>query len=287
MYAFINNEILPLKNAVIHVSDLAIQRGFGVFDFFKISNGHPYFLNTYLDRFYHSASLMKLTVPVARPDLVKIIHDLIKKNSLRESGMKLILTGGYSVDGFQPSNPNLIVTQQEFALPSADQVGKGVPIITHEYVREFAEAKTINYSMGIWLIDKVRNEKAFDVLYHKDGIVSEFPRSNFFMVTANNTIVTPNKNVLAGVTRKNIIALGAKHFNVEVRDVTLRDIHYATEAFITSTTKRIVPIISIDHRAIGKGKPGPVTQSLLKHLMDLEKEDEKVAYFHFKSVPTT
>jgi D-alanine transaminase/branched-chain amino acid aminotransferase len=114
-FAFVRGEIISQEKAFLHISDLSIQRGYGVFDFFKVSGEHPYFLNDYLDRFYHSATVMRLEVPYVRRDLKVIIHQLIKQNELRESGVKMILTGGYSRDGYQVGESNLIITQQPLA----------------------------------------------------------------------------------------------------------------------------------------------------------------------------
>ncbi|HMG88453.1 MAG TPA: aminotransferase class IV [Chryseolinea sp.] len=274
-FAFVRGEIIPHEKAFLHISDLSIQRGYGVFDFFKVSDEHPFFLNDYLDRFYHSATVMRLGVPYVRRDLRVIINQLIKQNDLRESGVKMILTGGYSRDGYQPGESNLIITQQPLILPVSDVIDKGIKVITYEYMRDFALAKTINYTMGIWLSKLVADNNASDVLYYKNGTVSEFPRCNFFIVRKDGTIVTPAENVLLGVTRMQVLDIASKHYRCETAAVTLADLRSAKEAFLTSTTKRIVPIVQIDDFSIGNGKPGPVTISLLDHLIDLEKADRE------------
>ncbi|MBL0739604.1 aminotransferase class IV [Chryseolinea lacunae] len=272
-YIFVRGEIVPAEKAVLHVSDLAIQRGYGIFDFFKIQDGHPYFLSDYLDRFYASAAVMRLEVPCDRAALTAIIHELIAKNNVPSSGIKMILTGGYSPDGYQPFEPNLVLTQQALTLPTPAQVEQGVKIITHDFVRDIPAVKTINYSMGIWLIEKIMQQQAADVLYHRDGKVSEFPRCNFFIVKHDNTVVTPVGNVLRGITRKNILSLDGKPWRVREGDVSLEDVYGAKEAFLTSTTKRIVPIVQVNDRVIGAGKPGDVSLLLLKGLKALEVED--------------
>jgi branched-chain amino acid aminotransferase len=274
-FAFVRGEIISQEKAFLHISDLSIQRGYGVFDFFKVSGEHPYFLSDYLDRFYHSATVMRLVVPYVRRDLKIIIQQLIKQNDLRESGIKMILTGGYSRDGYQLGESNLIITQQPLVLPANEQIDKGIKVITYEYVRDFALAKTINYTMGIWLSKLVADNNASDVLYHKNGTVSEFPRCNFFIVKKDGTVVTPAENILLGVTRMQILNLASKHYRSETTTVTLEDLRTASEAFLTSTTKRIVPIVQIGDISIGNGKPGPVTISLLNHLIDLEKADHE------------
>jgi branched-chain amino acid aminotransferase len=273
MYAIINSEIVPYEKAFIHASDLAIHRGYGIFDFLKVASGHPYFLNDYMDRFYHSASVMRLTIPLERNALTDLVFKLIKLNAMESSGVKMILTGGYSPDGYQPDRPNLIITQHELVLPPAELIRKGVYVITHEYVRDIPTVKTINYTMGIWLIDKIKAAGAYDVLYCKDRMISEFPRSNFFIVRKDGVVVTPAENVLAGVTRKNILKAASRHFEAIEGDVTLEDVSEAREAFITSTTKRVLPVVKVDSQVIGNGIPGPVSATLLAELLELEKTD--------------
>lgn len=273
MYTYLHNEIVPAEKAFLHVRDLSIQRGYGVFDFFKIKDGHPFFLNDYLERFYNSAKIMHLTVPHSHEELESIIYQLIQKNNIEESGIKIILTGGYSEDGYQPAEPNLILTQHPLTLPAKEQIEKGVKIIAHDYVRDLPAAKTINYSMGIWLINQVKIQQAYDVLYYQNNIVSEFPRCNFFIVKKDNTVVTPVDRVLHGITRKNILKLAAHHYKAEEGIITLDDIREAKEAFLTSTTKRIVPIVQINNTLINDGKPGAVSLSLLEDLITLEQDD--------------
>jgi D-alanine transaminase/branched-chain amino acid aminotransferase len=276
LYVFLNDNLVPLEKATLHVSDLSIQRGYGVFDFFKVSDGHPFFLDDYLDRFYRSASIMRLAVPYNADKLRGLIYRLIEKNNLAESGIKMILTGGYSTDGYHPDVPNLILTQHPLILPGKEVVEKGVKIITHEYVRDLPEAKTINYSMGIWLDDKIKSAHAADVLYHQQGVVSEFPRCNFFIVTREQKVITPAHAVLQGVTRKNVLKLASNKFVSEEATVTIDVVRSASEAFLTSTTKRVIPIVAIDGIPVGHGKPGPVSLSLLEDLVALESEDKRI-----------
>ena len=271
LFAYNLGQIVPLSEARLHISDLSVQRGYGVFDFVKVQQGFPLFLDDYLDRFYQSAQLMHLEVPLSREELKQVIADLIDRNQLPEAGMKMMLTGGYSEDGFTPMNPNLLITQLPLTLPSAEKVAKGIPIMTHDYVREVPEVKTINYSMGIRLLQEQKASGSEEVLYAKNGIVSEFPRCNFFLVTHDDTLVTPAKNILKGITRKNVLALAGKRYKTEVRDIRLEEVLQAKECFLTSTTKRVLPIVRVDDVLIGTGKPGNVSLQLLQDLIDLEE----------------
>jgi branched-chain amino acid aminotransferase len=269
-YTFLIDDFVTEEDAALHVSDLAIQRGYGIFDFFRVMDNHPLFLSDYLGRFFVSAREMQLEVPYSPGELASIIRELIRKNNMPMSGIKAILTGGYSADGYTPGKPNLIVTQKAMQFPPAELPVKGIKVITHEYLRDKPHVKTINYVVGIWIQKKVMEQQASDVLYHCKGVVSEFPRCNFFLVTKDNTIITPAENILEGVTRKHVLQLAAKKYTVRTGTVTLEDIYSANEAFLTSTSKRIVPITEIDQHVIGSGVPGPVSLDLLRDLLELE-----------------
>src|SRR5688572_4620649 len=104
--------MIPLNEARLHVSDLAIQRGYGIFDFFRVQGRQVLFLDDYLDRFFQSAALMNLAVPYPVETLKTIIQNLIHQNNLPASGIKMILTGGYSEDGYHPAVPNLLLVEQ-------------------------------------------------------------------------------------------------------------------------------------------------------------------------------
>lgn len=271
-YAYVRGEVLPLAKAFLHVSDLAIQRGYGVFDYFKVQRGHPVFLNDYLSRFRASAGLMELPVPLSDNELKAVIYELIRRNGLGLSGVKMILTGGYSPNGYDLAGPSLLIMQQPLSLPGQAAVDTGIKIITHDYVREIPRAKTINYTMGIRLTKQIRERGAADVLYHQQGVVTEFPRCNLFIVKQDDTVCTPAANVLLGVTRKNVLALAGKKYKVVEGVVTLEDVYQAKEVFLTSTTKRVLPVVQVDGKIIGDGRPGAATRWLLDDLVILEEK---------------
>jgi branched-subunit amino acid aminotransferase/4-amino-4-deoxychorismate lyase len=270
LYAFVRQQLVPLDQACLHVSDLSIQRGYGVFEFFRVHGTQPLFLDEYLARFYRSAELMHLPVPLAEEELKAAIYELIGKNSLELSGVKIILTGGYSANGYDIGEPNLLMVQQPISLPAPALIDRGLKLITHDYVREVPPAKTINYSIGIRLLNQIREMGADDVLYHREGVVTELPRCNFFIVRQDNTITTPSLDVLPGITRRHVLELAGQKYKAEEGTVTLNDIVQAKEAFLTSTTKRILPVVQVGNTLINGGRPGAVTLSLLQGLIALE-----------------
>ncbi|RDC65555.1 aminotransferase class IV [Adhaeribacter pallidiroseus] len=276
LYVYHRGEIIPLEKAFLHISDLAVQRGYGIFDFFKIINGIPLFLDDYLARFYESARLMHLPVLLTPDELKKVLYRLMAQNQIPQSGIKMVLTGGYSEDGYTPAAPNLLITQQPITLLTAAQVQQGIQVITYSYIRDLAEAKTINYSTGIRLQPHMRAQGAQDILYHQNGIITECPRSNLFIVTHDNQVITPKKDVLKGITRKNVLEVAHQKYATVEGVVTLTDLAQAKEAFTTSTTKQILPVVQVDDQVIGNGKPGTVTLDLWQDLLSLEKQQALV-----------
>jgi D-alanine transaminase/branched-chain amino acid aminotransferase len=268
LHAFVNDEFIPASQASMHVSDLAIQRGYGVFDFCKTIDHTPVFLDEHLQRFLYSAAQLRLPAP-PKKDLLSIVHQLIDKNNIPHSGIKLILTGGYSSDGYTIAKPNLVITQSSLEPPTIEAFDNGIRIITYPHMRQMPEVKSIDYLMAIYLQPYIRDKGADDVLYQRDGIVSECPRSNFFIVTRENKIVTPAKYILKGVIRGKVLELAQKITKVEERPVTMDDIHNAREAFITSTTKHIIPVVHMDGWPVGDGQPGKTSRELRRQLDQL------------------
>lgn len=261
LHVWVNDSFVPADHALVNITDLAVQRGYGIFDFFKTINGKPVFLEDHLDRFFRSAVLMRLDVKQSRDEIKNMIFQLIDKNGLGDSGIKIILTGGFSPDGFNIAEPNLIITQSAFQIPRI-MSEKGVGVITHEYQRQFSNAKTLDYLQAIWLQPVLKEKMADDVLYHSNGLIRECPRANFFIVTGKNEVLTPESDMLKGVSRKHILEIAAGMYHTEARDISLEELRNAKEAFITSTTKNILPVVRIDGRTIGDGSPGELTRTL-------------------------
>lgn len=267
-FVLLNDQIIPANEATVHISDLAIQRGYGIFDFFKLVDGTPVFLDDHLARFYNSASQLRLKVKHTPDQLKELLFALIDKNQLPNSGVRITLTGGYSPDGFSIAEPNLIVTQQQFHIDK-DAAKTGTRLVTYHHQRQFPHVKTIDYLMAIWLRNFISENQADDVLYQHSGIISECPRANVFVVTQQGTLVTPLNNLLKGIIRKQVLQVAAANYTVEERDLTLAELYDAREVFITSTTKNILPVIQVDGRMVGDGKPGETTKALQQDLAEL------------------
>jgi branched-chain amino acid aminotransferase len=266
---FINGNFVEENNARLHISDLSVMRGYGAFDFFRVMDNVPVFMGDYIDRFFNSLQTLRLDISYSREELASVIHQLMSRNNIPDSGIRLQATGGYSQDTYELAEPNLFIAQQPLNPRSATLVEKGMRVITHEHVRELPQVKSINYLTGVWLQQQVKDANASDVLYHKHGEISEFARSNFFIVGHDNVVRTPAENVLPGITRKKTIELARIHYDVSVGTVTLDDVRHAREAFMTSTTKQLLPVVQVDDMIIGDGRPGTVTKFLDEQFTEL------------------
>lgn len=266
-FCFANDQIIASTEATLHPMDIGLIRGYGIFDFFRTSNYTPLFLSDYLDRFIRSANKTNLTLKYSKEELSQIIHELILKNSLEQGGIRMVLTGGVSDNHFSPTAGSLFIFCEKLDFPSPEKYQTGIKLIAIEHVRAISEIKTTNYAFPVWHSAIWKKEKAEDVLYHMNGFVSESSRSNIFVIK-NGKIATPDQHILHGITRKRVLELALE---TEIRPISLEEVLSADELFITSTTKKILPVTKIDANQIGKGIPGPVTQNLMAAFAKMER----------------
>ncbi len=273
-FTIINDELVPADQASLFISDLSIQRGYGIFDYLKTLNHVPVFMDDHLDRFFHSAAKLRLAIGKNREELRALIELLRQKNNIPDSGIRLTLTGGYSTDSYSMGKPNLVISQHPLSVAVTGEFQRTMRLVTYPHHRQMPDAKTIDYLMAIWLQPYIRENGADDVLYHRDGVLSECPRSNFFIVTAEDTLVTPGRDILGGIIRSKVLGLARQQFKTEERDIRMEELLTAKEAFVTSTTKHILPVLRIDDKVIGRGfpcegKPGIISQWLNQRLYKL------------------
>jgi D-alanine transaminase/branched-chain amino acid aminotransferase len=239
---------------------LAIQRGYGIFDYFVEMEGRIPFLEDYLDRFYRSAERLNMEVPLERDMMKEKIGYLLQQNKFGTSGIKLLLTGGYSEDLYSPSSPNFMILNLPVTHQPGD-FGEGVKLIFLDYQRHIPEIKTTFYLPSIALFPKLKETGAVEVLYHHNGLISETTRANIFLII-NGKLITPSPGVLRGITRKYVLQVAKELMPVEERKVKFSELWECDEAFITGTSKHVAPVVEIEGRIIGNGKPGPMTAAI-------------------------
>jgi branched-chain amino acid aminotransferase len=184
----------------------------------------------------------------------------LKKNNLKDAAFRLVLTGGKSSDYISvEGNENFYILVEELPGTPAKYYKNGGSLITHEYLRQFPEAKTSFYIEASKMQKPKKRAGAQEVLYHWQGEVLECSKSNIFLVK-NGRIVTAKDKVLPGITRKSAIEIARNNkIPLTERKVTLKDLWSADEVFITSSgNAKILPITKIDKKKVGNGKVGPI-----------------------------
>jgi len=262
MLCYFNNHFLQYSDAKIHISDLGIQRGYSIFDYFMEVEGRIPFIEDYLNRFYTSAERLNMSVPLEREMMKEKIRHLLQQNKLGTSGIKLLLTGGYSEDLYSPSTPNFMILNLPVYHRPGD-LGEGVKLLLLDYRRHIPEVKTTFYLPSIALFPKLKEQGAVEVLYHHNGLISETTRANIFFIK-NGTLITPSPGVLKGITRKYVLQLSRDLMPVEEREVKLEELWESDEVFITGTSKHVAPVVEVEGRVIGNGKPGMMTKAISK-----------------------
>jgi len=262
-YASINGTITEHAHASLHISDLGLRRGYGAFEFFRILQGIPVFLEDHLNRFDNTARMLELEIPFSRAQLEGFIHELIQLNELGQAGIQLVLTGGYSPDIFTPSRPNLIIAPHEVKPPPAALYEQGGRIILHKNVREMPEAKSTDYLVAVKLSKRVRAEGATEVVYHDGHTVYEGGRSSLLIVK-NGTLITAREGVLPGITRKHLMQVAQPLMSVLERPLTLEELFAADEVLLTGATRQVMPITAIEDRSVAGGRVGPYSKALMK-----------------------
>ncbi len=274
-YFLLNGKIVKKENAFLGITDLALLRGFGIFDFCRTQNGNPFLLEKYLNRFFNSAECIGLEIPYSKEFIRDSIAQLLEKNGIIESGIRMVLTGGYTQNGYTPGDPNFFILIEKINFPDPSYYNEGIKLQLHEHQRELSHIKSINYLTPISIRKKTEEANAYDVLYHSQGKILEVSRSNIFIVK-NNTVITPRDNILRGITRATVISLAKNIFKVEERDVYIEELYQADEVFMTGTTKRVLPVRKIDDHIFSDGKPGKVTSKLKSLYQEFENSTSAI-----------
>lgn len=269
-YGYFNGTIAPTDQLEVGITDLGLLRGYGLFDYFLTYNGRPFQWDWYWERFQNSAMRMHLPLPLNKDETYRILLDLIERSGGNDVGFRFVMTGGYSADSISIEKPNLLILAEAIHAVPTVQYEQGIRVILDEYVREMAEVKSTDYKRVILLAQAIKAAEASDVLYHKDGEISELSRSNFFIVKRNR-LITPSRHILHGITRRTVMNLAQTNFLVDERPMLLSELYDADEAFTTSSTKKVLPIVQIGDRTIGNGQVGPTSKFLLERFDELIK----------------
>jgi len=263
-HVYLNGRILPAGDAAISPFDIGVLRGYAVFDLLRTVHGKPFLLPEHLERLHASAAHLGLSVPVSDAEITVAIDELLQLNRHNEATVRLVLTGGVSADGmsFDPATPTFYILTHELHEPPASLYESGGRLLTEQYRREVPAAKTTNYLTMIRNRTRTEAAQALDLLYHDGERVFEAASASVYFVRGE-TIFAPSEDVLHGTIGTYVLDLAREHYSVVLDEVSLDDALAADEAFLTSTTRGVVPIVLIDDTPIGDGTVGAVTRDLM------------------------
>lgn len=284
MKVYVDGQLLERSQAKISVLDHGLLYGDGVFEGIRSYDGSIFKLREHLDRLYESARAIMLEIPLSKKEITKAIIETLKENRLRDAYIRLVVTRGEGDLGLDPrkcQRPTIIIITDKITLYPKKLYENGLAIITVPTRRNTPEAlnpqiKSLNYLNNIMAKMEAVNSGAGEALMlNADGYVVECTGDNIFIVKDNKLLTPPSYlGVLSGITRKAIIKI-AEALKIEVREaiMTRYDLFNADESFLTGTAAEVIPVVKIDNRTIGDGRPGELTRRLIKEFRKLTKTD--------------
>ncbi|MFO8085434.1 MAG: aminotransferase class IV [Desulfobacterales bacterium] len=263
---YIDGEFLPEENARIPVNDMAILRGYGIFDFFRTYGGKPFHLKDHLERLEHSAKSIALELPLSLEKIHDIVIETLKKNRHKDSNVRIVITGGQTEDFITPSGkPRLLVMVTEVSVYPEKWYRNGVKIITVPLERQIPAAKSLNYLSAILALKEAYQKNAVEAVYtDRKGNLREGTTSNFFVFIEGKMVTPGTEDILPGITRQVVLDLAKNEFEVQVRDIHMDELAKAQGAFLSSSNKQILPVVRVNDLGIGEEKTCKQTRLIMK-----------------------
>lgn len=268
--AYVNGRYVPHRRAAVHIEDRGYQFADGVYEVIAVRGGRLVDRGPHLVRLARSLSELSIPRPMSDAALAHVLAEVVRRNRVDDGMVYLQVTRGVAPrDHAWPAGlrPALVVTAKATKGPPAEAREKGVHIISRPDQRwKRCDIKTTSLLPNVLAKQSAREAGAFEALLVDDaGRVTEGSSTNAWIVTKKGELLTraPDPAILNGVTRQAVIALAKKAgLRFAERAFTLKEAKAAAEAFLTSTTAFVVPVIGIDGARIGDGKPGPFTRRL-------------------------
>jgi D-alanine transaminase len=268
--AYVNGRYVPHRRAAVHVEDRGYQFADGVYEVIAVQGGWLVDLEPHLRRLARSLGELAIPRPMSDAALRHVLAEVRRRNRVQDGMVYLQVTRGIAArDHAWPKGlkPALVVTAKSSKGPPAEAREKGVSVLSMPDLRwKRCDIKTTSLLPNVLAKQAARDGAAFEALFVDEaGRVTEGSSTNVWIVTKKGRLLTraPDAAILNGITRQAVIALArAAGFEFEERAFTLREVRNAAEAFLTSTTAFIVPVIAIDGTRIGDGTPGSLTRRL-------------------------
>jgi branched-chain amino acid aminotransferase len=276
----VNGRVFDQDHAVIPVFDHGFLYGDGVYETLRTYNGQPFLFDRHMRRLRQSADLLALRVPLSNEHIAERFAETMRVAGLgrdRDAYIRILVTRGIGELSYDPAatpNPTIVVIAKPHADLPAQMMADGVTAALVAIVRNHPGSvnpliKSNNLLNSALAMQEAMRRGAFEgIMRNYRGELAECSTSNLFVVRSGAALTPPlDSGLLPGITREYLLEIGPE-IGVPVREQVLRDpdLFGADECFLTSTTREIVPIVRVDDRVIGTGRPGPTTQRLLEAL---------------------
>jgi branched-chain amino acid aminotransferase len=282
MKIYIDGEYYDKENAKISVFDHGLLYGDGVFEGIRIYHKRVFKLREHIERLFYSAKAILLTIPMTQEALCQAVVGACRANGLDNGYIRLIVTRGVGSLGLSPNSckkPSVIIIANEIQLYPREFYEQGMEIITAATSRNLVNAvnpaiKSLNYLNNILAKIEASNAGCEEaIMLNSEGFVAECTGDNIFILHQGKIFTPPlAAGALYGITRNTVIELARQEgFTVEEKNLTRYDLFIADECFLTGSGAEIVPVVKIDKRIIGEGKPGKVTRQLEAKYHELTK----------------
>jgi len=270
MVVYFDGKYVDSSDAKVSVFDHGLLYGDGIFEGIRIYGGNVYRLDDHLERLEMSARALMLTLPLTRAQLAEAVCETCRRNKLNDGYIRLVVTRGVGDLGLAPwscVNPTTFVIASKISLYPQEYYDNGLAIVTVPTRRISPDAlpptvKSLNYLNNILAKIEAKQAGALEaIMLNAQGYVAECTADNIFVVLKGE-IITPaaSAGALKGITRATVFDI-AKELGIPMReaDLTRYDVWCADECFLTGTGAEVIPVVKLDGRVIGPGKPGPVT----------------------------
>lgn len=286
---YLDGKFVDEDDAKVSVFDHGLLYGDGLFEGIRIYGGCIFRLRQHIERLFETAHYIMLDVPHTIAEMEEIVAESCRRNNLRDGYIRLLVTRGKGTLGLAPwtcPRPSVICIASKIQLYPEEYYTEGLAIITastrrnnHQIVNP--RVKSLNYLNNIFAKIEAQNAGCFEaIMLNTEGYVAECTGDNIFVVKRGVISTPPTyQGALAGITMQAIMDL-AKMDKIEVREtpMTLFEIYNADEMFLTGTAAEVIPVVKVDGRAIGSGKPGPVTKKLIKKFRERAPKDGYQVY---------
>ena len=267
---YIDGEFVTDDKAVISAKDLAVLRGYGVFDFLITYNKRPFYLKEHVQRLENSAAKIGLKLSHSNQEICDIVEETVRRNTHHnESNIRIVYTGGVSSDGVTPEGNGILMVMvtPKLELPE-EWYTDGAKIVTADIERFIPGAKSTNYLTAVWSLVEAHKQDAIESIYvDRNNRMLEGTTTNFYFFK-DGKLVTTQTDILPGITRMVLLELLKDHFEIELRDIHKDEIPAMEDVFISASNKEIVPIRQINDVTIGDGRPGANTLKVMQIFRD-------------------